>query len=87
MARLVCFWGKHSYSFKVSKDKIQITVGSDILSTVVSKWYQKIFKLQFSAKNHPDSSAAMRLSEQIMYFYSFGYYHHDLAFAVKKGVQ
>lgn len=52
-----------------------------------SKWYQKIFRLQFSAKNHPDSSAAMRLSEQTMYFYSFGYYHHDLAFAAKKGVR
>lgn len=57
---------------------------SDIVAS--SEWYQKIFKLQFSAKNHPDSSAAMRLSEQTMYFYSFGYYHHDLAFAAKKRV-
>lgn len=54
--------------------------------TATSQWYQKIFKLQFSAKNHPDSSAAMRMSQQTMYFYSFGYYHHDLAFAAKKDV-
>jgi len=58
---------------------------NDIISS--SKWYQKIFKLQFSAKNHPDSSAAMRISKQIMHFYSFGHYHHDLAFAQKVGVQ
>ena len=51
-----------------------------------SNWYQKVFKLQFSAKNHPDSSAAMRISNQTMHFYSFGYYHHDLAFASKTGV-
>lgn len=51
------------------------------------EWYQKIFRLQFSAKNHPDSSAAMRVIKQIMYFYSFGYYHHDLAFVTRKGVK
>ncbi|MEM6486349.1 MAG: hypothetical protein AAF662_15365, partial [Pseudomonadota bacterium] len=30
------------------------------------------------ALNHPDSSAAMRLSRQEMQFYSFGFYHHDV---------
>ena len=58
---------------------------SDIVAT--SKWYQKIFKLQFSAKNHFDSSAAMRVLNQTMYFYSFGYYHHDLAFASRPDVK
>ena len=38
----------------------------------------KLFDLQFSALNHPDSSAAMRLSNQEMHFFSFGFYHHDL---------
>ena len=38
----------------------------------------KLFDLQFSALNHPDSSAAMRLSHQEMHFFSFGFYHHDI---------
>jgi hypothetical protein len=38
----------------------------------------KLFDLQFSALNHPDSSAAMRLSQQEMHFFSFGFYHHDI---------
>ena len=38
----------------------------------------RLFDLQFSALNHPDSSAAMRLSRQEMHFFSFGFYHHDL---------
>lgn len=50
------------------------------------KWYRKLFELQFSAKNHPDSSAAMRVMNQTMHFFSFGYYHHDLAFCSRKGV-
>jgi catechol 2,3-dioxygenase-like lactoylglutathione lyase family enzyme len=41
-------------------------------------FYVKLFDLQFSALNHPDSSAAMRLSNQEMHFFSFGFYHHDL---------
>jgi catechol 2,3-dioxygenase-like lactoylglutathione lyase family enzyme len=41
-------------------------------------FYIKLFDLQFSALNHPDSSAAMRLSNQEMHFFSFGFYHHDL---------
>ena len=41
-------------------------------------FYVKLFDLQFSALNHPDSSAAMRLSNQQMHFFSFGFYHHDL---------
>jgi len=52
-----------------------------------SQWYQDIFNVQFSAKNHPDSSAAMRLLKQTMHFYSFGYYHHDLAFAYRPDVK
>lgn len=42
------------------------------------EFYAQVFDLQFSALNHPDSSAAMRVSQQEMYFFSFGYYHHDL---------
>ena len=38
----------------------------------------KLFDLQFSALNHPDCSAAMRLSNQEMHFFSFGFYHHDI---------
>jgi catechol 2,3-dioxygenase-like lactoylglutathione lyase family enzyme len=41
-------------------------------------FYMTLFDLQFSALNHPDSSAAMRLSNQEMHFFSFGFYHHDL---------
>ena len=41
-------------------------------------FYEKLFDLQFSALNHPDSSAAMRLSNQEMHFFSFGFYHHDI---------
>ncbi len=41
-------------------------------------FYVQLFDLQFSALNHPDSSAAMRLSKQEMHFFSFGFYHHDI---------
>lgn len=41
-------------------------------------FYIDLFDLQFSALNHPDSSAAMRLSQQEMHFFSFGFYHHDI---------
>ena len=41
-------------------------------------FYTKLFDLQFSALNHPDSSAAMRLSQQEMHFFSFGFHHHDI---------
>ncbi len=41
-------------------------------------FYMKLFDLQFSALNHPDSSAAMRMSQQEMHFFSFGFYHHDV---------
>jgi catechol-2,3-dioxygenase len=41
-------------------------------------FYMQLFDLQFSALNHPDSSSAMKLSEQEMHFFSFGFYHHDL---------
>jgi predicted enzyme related to lactoylglutathione lyase len=41
-------------------------------------FYMKLFDLQLSALNHPDSSAAMRLSHQEMHFFSFGFYHHDI---------
>ncbi len=42
------------------------------------EFYMELFDLQFSALNHPDSSAAMRLSQQEMHFFSFGFYHHDI---------
>lgn len=41
-------------------------------------FYTELLDLQFSALNHPDSSAAMRLSQQEMRFFSFGFHHHDL---------
>src|SRR5580693_7499675 len=41
-------------------------------------FYTRLLDLQFSALNHPDSSAAMRLSHQEMHFFSFGFYHHDI---------
>ena len=41
-------------------------------------FYTKLFDLQFSALNHPDSSAAMRLARQQMRFFSFGLHHHDI---------
>jgi predicted enzyme related to lactoylglutathione lyase len=41
-------------------------------------FYMKLFDLQFSALNHPDSSAAMRLAHMEMHFFSFGFYHHDI---------
>lgn len=41
-------------------------------------FYTRLFDLQFSALNHPDSSAAMRLSKQEMHFFSFGFHHHDI---------
>jgi len=41
-------------------------------------FYINLFDLQLSALNHPDSSAAMRLSKQEMHFFSFGFYHHDI---------
>lgn len=42
------------------------------------EFYMRLFDLQFSALNHPDSSAAMKLSDQEMHFFSFGFYHHDI---------
>jgi len=41
-------------------------------------FYTELFDVQFSARNHQDSSAAMRMSDQAMYFFSFGHYHHDI---------
>lgn len=41
-------------------------------------FYTELFDLQFSALNHPNSSAAMRLSQQEMHFFSFGFHHHDI---------
>jgi 2-keto-4-pentenoate hydratase/2-oxohepta-3-ene-1,7-dioic acid hydratase in catechol pathway/catechol 2,3-dioxygenase-like lactoylglutathione lyase family enzyme len=49
-------------------------------------FYQDIFDVQFSARNHPDSSAAMRLVGQTMMFFSFGHYHHDICFVQNPGV-
>ncbi|MEO1435651.1 MAG: VOC family protein [Bacteroidota bacterium] len=51
-----------------------------------ARWYQRVFNLQWSARNHPDSSAAMRIIKQTMYFFSFGYYHHDLALVSRPDV-
>jgi len=50
------------------------------------KWYRQLFNLQFSAQNDPNGSAAMSVITQRMHFFSFGYYHHDLALCDRKGV-
>ncbi len=50
------------------------------------KWYRKVFDLQFSAQNDPNGSAAMSILKQSMHFFSFGYYHHDIALCSRKGV-
>jgi len=50
------------------------------------QFYQELFDLQFSARNHPDSSAAMRLVGQSMMFFSFGEMHHDICFVLNPSV-
>jgi catechol 2,3-dioxygenase-like lactoylglutathione lyase family enzyme len=49
-------------------------------------FYQDILDVQFSARNHPDSSAAMRLVGHTMMFFSFGHYHHDICFVQNAGI-
>jgi catechol 2,3-dioxygenase-like lactoylglutathione lyase family enzyme len=51
------------------------------------QFYQDIFDLQFSARNHQDSSAAMRIAGQNMRFFSFGEMHHDLCFVLNPSVR
>lgn len=51
------------------------------------QFYQEIFDLQFSARNHQDSSAAMRVVGQSMMFFSFGEMHHDVCFVQNPGVR
>ena len=51
------------------------------------RFYQQLFDLQFSARNHRDSSAAMRLAGQDMHFFSFGEMHHDLCLVLKPGLR
>jgi len=53
---------------------------------VSHNWYRNLFGLQFSAQNDPNGSAAMSVISQSMHFFSFGHYHHDLAFCTRKGV-
>jgi predicted enzyme related to lactoylglutathione lyase len=62
----------------VVADKLQhhVIYVSDLARS--KAFYEQLFDLQFSALNHPDSSAAMRLAEMEMRFFSFGYYHHDI---------
>ncbi|MDQ0458313.1 VOC family protein [Rhizobium paknamense] len=50
-------------------------------------FYTDLLDLQFSALNHPDSSAAMRLSQQEMRFFSFGFHHHDLCLVKHRKLQ
>jgi len=50
-------------------------------------FYVKLFDLQLSALNHPDSSAAMRLADQEMRFLSFGFYHHDICLVKHRKLQ
>lgn len=51
------------------------------------QFYQDVFDLQFSARNHQDSSAAMRIVGQNMMFFSFGEMHHDVCFVQNPGVR
>lgn len=50
-------------------------------------FYQQLFDVQFSAQNHQDSSAAMRLAGQNMNFFSFGDMHHDICLVLNPGVR
>lgn len=50
----------------------------------VEAFYQKILRITFSAANDQSTSAAQRLADQSMRFYSFGHYHHDMAFVENK---
>lgn len=50
-------------------------------------FYTKLFDIQFSALNHPDSSAAMRLANQEMNFLSFGHYHHDMCLVLHRSLK
>ena len=50
------------------------------------QWYHKVFDLQFSAQNDSNGSVVMSVIQQSMHFFSFGYYHHDLALCSRKGV-
>jgi predicted enzyme related to lactoylglutathione lyase len=65
-------------SERVVAEKLQhhVIYVSDLAKS--KDFYEKLFDLQFSALNHPDSSAAMRLANMEMRFFSFGYYHHDI---------
>lgn len=51
------------------------------------EFYQDLFDVQFSARNHQDSSAAMRVVGQNMMFFSFGEMHHDICFVQSPNVQ
>lgn len=60
----------------VSKFQHHVFYVEDLMRS--KDFYMQLFDLQFSALNHPDSSAAMKLSKQEMHFFSFGFYHHDI---------
>ena len=51
------------------------------------QFYQDVFDVQFSARNHQDSSAAMRVAGLNMMFFSFGEMHHDICFVQNPNVQ
>ena len=51
------------------------------------QFYQDLFDVQFSARNHQDSSAAMRVVGQNMMFFSFGEMHHDICFVQNPSVR
>ena len=51
------------------------------------QFYQDIFDLQFSARNHQDSSAAMRIAGQNMMFFSFGEMHHNICLVLNPSVR
>ena len=50
-------------------------------------FYKRVFRLNFSAANNPNTSALQRIAGQSMSFYSFGHYHHDLAFCENKDLK
>ena len=75
----------HERKRLVSSQKSSSTTSStSTISTNRGAFYKNLFNLQFSARNHPDSSAAMRLANMEMRFFSFGRYHHDICL-VKHG--
>lgn len=81
MAQLINKGGQKTFPIKFQH---LVIYTKDLIQS--HRWYRKLFNLQFSAQNDPDGSAAMSVTSQSMHFFSFGFYHHDLALVSRKGV-